>query len=799
MDDADDQRLGRVWVYIPGYSSRRFDVDSGASPTYGGTPPDRATGRREADRRSQEFRTGWIECYPLFPFFGSDDYRVQHGLQGRNATTGDSSSYGMCFQPRNGDLVGVFFAFGDPSRAFWLGCMPRIASNFMVPGMAGSKAELVNDKAGSGIKEKVDITKARVPTLEKRHRTDQTDEEGESTRQNPRYQNVYPAAEFANNLLEAGLICDVERGAGVSSFRRESPSYVMGLKSPGWAYDSEKKNINSATGEQFDKGGGTREYAGVETYGHQIVLDDHPEYQSVRVRSAAGSQILLNDSADRGNTPYIWINTPKGNVWIELRDDGGVNIFAGDSVSVHAEGDLNLTTDRDLNLQVGRNMTVNVDGDLDFRVSGQSEMQFTDELIVQNDASVDWKITGSMAIETFGGYDLTSAAHVRIGASGSFGLTALEDFRLTSERDIDVLSKQSMRYEAKQKMDIKAGGIMRQSSGAKFMVKAGGDYAEQASNIYMNSGAVQGAESAKIAEEPESPFEIGPRPTQMVFLSPTQEEIYQCTEPDVLLETIVPVVPQHLPWPPIVKDSSGFSGWVEVAPEGQPQARRGATSLAAVQPVPMSGWIQGQPEPGVYAPVAYATTSVAEAPQYVKVRDFEPGELNPARVYETSDRMKEFIRRREGYVPLPYRDAGKAWAVGYGHNIVVGDIINGLRVTSSDIKDLDRSEGKLIRGQAIFVDKSEAEELFEKDLNKFEDSVRRSVTTDITQGQFDAMVSFAYNLGTGAYEDSSMLRRVNERRFEEVPSEWMRWTHVGQVVKPGLVTRRKQELEFFTA
>lgn len=811
MDDADDQRNGRLWVYIAGVSARRSDAESGGKPTYGGTPPDRSTGTRRIDREAQEFRTGWIECYPIFPFFGSDDYRVRDGDKGRNSYVGDMASYGMCYQPRNGDLVGVLFAHGDVGRAFWIGCMPKTTTNFMVPGMAGSESGKVNSEAGADILNKTDLANARIPTLEKKHTTDESDKDKQATPKVPRYQNVYPATEFANNLLEAGLICDKERGAGLSSFRRESPSYVTGIKSQGWQYDSEKKNVNSATGEQFDKSGGTRDYPSVHTYGHQLVFDDHPEYQAVRLRSSAGSQILFNDSSDRGNTPYIWINTPRGNVWIEIRDDGGVNIFAADSVSIHAEKNLNLTVDEDFNLQIGGNMNVNVDGKLDFRVNGEepSAIEFKDQLFISNDASVDWKISGKMEIWTGGGLDIVSAKHIAIGSSENFSITSSTDLQLQALTDIDLLATISLRAESFVNMDLKSGVIMRQSSGAEFMVKAGGRYAEQATQIFMNSGAVQSADSAWPASTPDSAIKIPEQKTETVFLKPTQDQIYKCTKPDPGLDTIVPLVPQHLPWPNIVEDSSGFGGWVEVA--STEQARRGATSFEATAPTPMRGYVNGVA--GIYDGRPYETTSPAEDPQYEFVDTVPNGELNPASVYSASNKIKAFIQRKERFMPIAYRDAGKAWAVGYGHNIIVGDIINGIQITKEDIEDLDRSKGGQLRGGPFSITQAEAIRLFDKDLVRFENAVRNNCTTEITQGQFDSMVSFTYNVGPDAYAGSTMLKRVNEGQFQEVGNEYMKWVKA-TVVKtdpatgkkfavketiPGLITRRKEEYSFFVA
>ena len=125
MDDFDEQRLGQLWVYVSGISARRYSLKD-AVPTYGGTVPDRDNPEAQL-RWDQALRNGWIQCVPIFPFFGGDDYRVQNSPGGdfRNANNGDVVSYGFWAQPRNGDEVAVLCANGDPHKAFWIGCVPK--------------------------------------------------------------------------------------------------------------------------------------------------------------------------------------------------------------------------------------------------------------------------------------------------------------------------------------------------------------------------------------------------------------------------------------------------------------------------------------------------------------------------------------------------------------------------------------------------------------------------------------------------------------------------------------------------
>jgi lysozyme len=67
----------------------------------------------------------------------------------------------------------------------------------------------------------------------------------------------------------------------------------------------------------------------------------------------------------------------------------------------------------------------------------------------------------------------------------------------------------------------------------------------------------------------------------------------------------------------------------------------------------------------------------------------------------------------------------------------------------------------------------------------------------LSQGQFDALVSFAYNVGVGAFGKSTLLKRVNAGRFEDVPAEFMKWTRGGGIELSGLVRRRRAEVKLW--
>ena len=134
--------------------------------------------------------------------------------------------------------------------------------------------------------------------------------------------------------------------------------------------------------------------------------------------------------------------------------------------------------------------------------------------------------------------------------------------------------------------------------------------------------------------------------------------------------------------------------------------------------------------------------------------------------------VKEF----EGLRLKAYKCPAAVWTIGYGHTSAAGaPIVN---------PDLG-------------ITKDEAEEVLERDMEQYEAGVCKYVKVDLTQGQFDALVDFAYNAGVGALAKSTLLKRVNAGKFDEVPAEFMKWTKGGGKELPGLVRRRRAEVKLW--
>ena len=114
--------------------------------------------------------------------------------------------------------------------------------------------------------------------------------------------------------------------------------------------------------------------------------------------------------------------------------------------------------------------------------------------------------------------------------------------------------------------------------------------------------------------------------------------------------------------------------------------------------------------------------------------------------------------------------------IGYGH-------------TGSDVKP------------GMQITEAYAEELLRKDLKRFEDAVSRTINVWITQHEFDAIVSFTFNVGAGALEHSTFARRINQgdNKVTCFKEEFPKWVNGSNGPLPGLVRRREAEVKLAIA
>ena len=97
------------------------------------------------------------------------------------------------------------------------------------------------------------------------------------------------------------------------------------------------------------------------------------------------------------------------------------------------------------------------------------------------------------------------------------------------------------------------------------------------------------------------------------------------------------------------------------------------------------------------------------------------------------------------------------------------------------------------------ITQEQAEEMLRDEMAEYEGYVNRLVTVELNQNQFDAMVSWVYNLGGGNLASSTLLKVLNAGDYDGVPAQIMRWNKAGGKVLEGLTRRRQAEADLFVA
>lgn len=308
---------------------------------------------------------------------------------GLNGTYEDTQqSYGWWAVPPDvGTRVLCGFVDGDINKGYWFACIQDRYMNFMVPG-AQPATEYYKGQVPQG------VTGRKLPTAEYNKRIDGTDQKDPSKNKKPL--NL----KFIEKLKESGLADDDIRGVTSTSARRELPSAVYGLSSPG---PLDKNGPKAPRGVKDEKADVYKSRLG----GQSFVIDDGddkrlrkgpakdtpyeyidqeassggdktiPHNEMVRFKTRTGHQILLHNSED-----LIYISNGRGTTWIELTSNGKIDIYAQDSISVHSENDINFVADRDINLEAGRFMNFAANDSIFQKVGKNIEQRIGQDLRV---------------------------------------------------------------------------------------------------------------------------------------------------------------------------------------------------------------------------------------------------------------------------------------------------------------------------------------------------------------------------------------------------------------------------------
>ena len=493
-------------------------------------------------------------------------------------------SYGMWMVPPDvGSTVVVFFING---KGYWFGCIMDPNMNFMVPGYAATSYQ-------------VDGAEERVPVAEYNKKAN--DVSARDTTQIPKPVHTSQQTVFVNQ----GLLKDDIRGITTSSARRETPSAVFGISTPGPVDKSGPKGkvgkfehvipeafISRLGGSSFvmDDGDdkflrkttptdGPPEYAAVED-DETDGLKDIPHNELIRIRTRTGHQILLHNSED-----LIYIGNAKGTSWIELSSDGKIDIYAEDSVSLHTKQDLNFYADRDINIEAGRNLNIKVaeemhthvladqilivdanqkihvkaavdityDTTYTHHVVGDVNILFDANYLHHVVADVDWVYDANWKHDVSGQVDWSFQQGLNWDVGGGSGggatvnstIFGSEVVKRTGNVDYTVVGNRKITTTGN--LDINSGGYNNFTAGASTSIKSAGSHKETASQIHMNSSG-NAADTAESAASPGG-ADAASEASEAILPKELKTHSVPDAEGGELTQSIMRRIPTHEPWP----------------------------------------------------------------------------------------------------------------------------------------------------------------------------------------------------------------------------------------------------------
>ena len=370
-------RDGSVRVYIP---------------VFGGDPDD---------------QNGWLQVSYASPFLGSTT-GYNDFLQS-NSYEIAKQSYGFFMTPPDpGNQVLCCFPPGRGSVGIWFACISNNLSKYMIPAAAPStnweNIDPYSLQTGSGPA----LQPAIVPGTP--YPVGDFNDLNPATAKSDWIKNLRPINPQATiQLVLSGLDKDPTRGAITSSVQRDPVNSVYGFNTPGRPLPSQDtKNVPNLK-QRIETGQfNPNDYKVTgRVPGHSLVMDDGDIFGQnnlVRLKTAAGHQVLMNDSEG-----FIYISNATGTAWVELTKQGDVLIYNSRDLSIRSEGNIQLHSDRDVMINAERYLKLNagavqIEGSQLTSVVGVQSLQlFGGQTSIRGRARTSLSSGGSMAITSAGG------------------------------------------------------------------------------------------------------------------------------------------------------------------------------------------------------------------------------------------------------------------------------------------------------------------------------------------------------------------------------------------------------------
>lgn len=358
---------------------------------------------------------GWIIASYASPFAGATNPN-NNSKEQTQTFDGTQRSYGFWAVPPDPEnIVLIQFINGEPSRAYWFACVYQQYTNNMIPNVPASP----NYQYGEP-----------VPSAEyNRMQGSPTSEEVTK----PYHRGQYEA------MRNQGLSTDSVRGYSQNGASSSPSSKVMGMLTP---------------------------------LGHYWSMEDTPNDSKIRIRSANGVQLLLDDT--RG---LVYINNKTGSGWIEIDEDGKIMLYSDEGIGVRSAKDISFTADKDFVMEAGRNIIMKA-GDNIFSESTNS---------IEKISNIQSSDVGEKRQETIQEYhvDVKNNYIVNVKNDMNFGN---ENININSNSEVNITSGADTNLNVGGSLSTGSSGDTSISSNSNMNMITSGKMTQSSSKLVQNSG-----------------------------------------------------------------------------------------------------------------------------------------------------------------------------------------------------------------------------------------------------------------------------------------------------------------------
>lgn len=699
---------------------------------------------------STDNENSWIVVDHASPFAGATNV-----LNVNNNPQSAQTSYGMSFiPPDQNNQVLCMFINADPNRGIWFACMFQTNRRDMVPSVPGGG-----------------------PT-NPAQRTEENIISGEAAQW---YPGVTPA-EYGGTFN-----IPVRDGGNVS--RSAGNSYTSnGILTP---------------------------------RGHNLVMDDDPEDGFIRLKTRHGVQIILHDNADR-----VIINNAFSSGKIVIDHDGKIDVYGEGSISINSLDNINISAKNDVNIE-SREGQINIRSSSDIKayaknewhlVTGSNMFQTSQQGEIHVHANSNLFLTADRKVQRIGRLginDTVRQGNINISneEGNIFLYTRDGDMHFRSYNNLflqsvtgnaNLKSATAANIQSDDAINIKAGGNMFVQGNGDINLRAGAAVKTGAITEINNSALPAAGEADTALPAAVAIAAIaGSEPQTRLLEQPAPDNLRNPGSRTQLVTSIASRMPSGDPYIARNTAGPGYSGTDTIQRKDAPVEgtfKTGQIFEGQSIPLVVNGKTAENSEEGKYEGKGWQ----GDKPAYGAKMAVSEGVFRPASQYEkVSARGLNAIKEHEGNGAGPPNIPGGVFEnacktgikmIGHGHVLTSAELAEPYQINingSIETGGSPRVVNATVNWQNTALTDDQMLVLLQKDLEPVYSKIKATVGgARITQDQFDALTDFIFNVGTAAFDKSGIAGMINGGKYDEVPTEMIKWILACGTEKSELRARR---------